>query len=97
MCDEIRELGFEYIEASHGLSLSKLPGLLKAVDGGRIRKLRTVVGKAAGRKHALYKAMTEVLKAIDDLPIPQDESAEGALDKIPTSFDNACMELTETS
>lgn len=37
MCDEIRELGFEYIEASHGLSLSKLPGLLKAVDGGRIK------------------------------------------------------------
>lgn len=37
MCDEIRELGFEYIEASHGLSLSKLPGLIKAVDGGRIK------------------------------------------------------------
>ena len=37
MCDEIRELGFEYIEASHGLSLSKLPGLIKAVDEKRIR------------------------------------------------------------
>jgi len=37
MCDEIRELGFEYIEASHGLSLSLLPGLLKAVDGKRIK------------------------------------------------------------
>ena len=37
MCDEIRELGFEYIEASHGLSLSMMPGLLKAVDGKRIR------------------------------------------------------------
>ena len=36
MCDEIRELGFEYIEASHGLSLSMMPGLLKAVDGKRI-------------------------------------------------------------
>lgn len=37
MCDEIRELGFEYIEASHGLSLDMLPGLLKAVDGRRIK------------------------------------------------------------
>ena len=30
MCDEIRELGFEYIEASHGLSLDMLPGVIKA-------------------------------------------------------------------
>lgn len=37
MCDEIRELGFEYIEASHGLSLSMMPGLLKAVDEKRIK------------------------------------------------------------
>ncbi len=37
MCDEIRELGFEYIEASHGLSLSMLPGIIKAVDEGRIK------------------------------------------------------------
>ncbi|MDO5463715.1 MAG: TIM barrel protein [Akkermansia sp.] len=37
MCEEIRELGFEYIEASHGLSLSLMPGLMKAVDEGRIR------------------------------------------------------------
>ncbi len=37
MCDEIRELGFEYIEASHGLSLALMPGLMQAVDEGRIR------------------------------------------------------------
>ena len=37
MCDEIRELGFEYIEASHGLKLDILPGLLKAVDAGSIK------------------------------------------------------------
>lgn len=37
MCDEIRGLGFEYIEASHGLPLSMMPGLLKAVDEKRIR------------------------------------------------------------
>lgn len=37
ICDEIRELGFEYIEASHGLPLSKLPGIISAVDEKRIR------------------------------------------------------------
>ncbi len=37
MCDEIRELGFDTIEASHGLPLSLMPGLLKAVDEKRIR------------------------------------------------------------
>ncbi|MBQ4614273.1 MAG: TIM barrel protein [Akkermansia sp.] len=37
MCDEIRELGFDTIEVSHGLPLSMLPGVIKAVDAGRIR------------------------------------------------------------
>ena len=83
------------IDEAHNL-LSRVRDMLSgAVDGGRIRKLRTVVGKTAGRKHALYKAMTEVLKAIDDLPIPEDESIEGALTKLPTSFDNACMDLAD--
>ena len=83
------------IDEAHNL-LSRVRDMLSgAVDGGRIRKLRTVVGKAAGRKHPLYKAMTEVLKVLDDLPIPEDESTEGALEKLPTSLDNACMELTD--
>ena len=83
------------IDEAHNL-LSRVRDMLSgAVDGGRIRKLRTFVGKTAGRKHALYKAMTEVIKAIDDLPIPEDESAEGELAKLPHSFDNACMELAD--
>lgn len=83
------------IDEAHNL-LSRVRDMLSGyVDGGRIRKLRTVVGRAAGRKHALYKAMTGVLHAIDDLPIPEADSAEGALDKLPASFDNACMELAD--
>ena len=83
------------IDEAHNL-LSRLRDMLSGtVDGGRIRKLRTAVGKAAGRKHPLYKAMTEVLKAIDDLPIPEDDSAEGQLSKLPASLDNACMELAD--
>ena len=83
------------IDEAHNL-LSRVRDMLSgSVDGGRIRKLRTVVGKTAGRKHPLYKAMTGVLKAIDDLPIPEDEAMEGVLEKLPTSFDNACMELAD--
>ncbi len=83
------------IDEAHNL-LSRVRDMLSgAVDGGRIRRLRTVVGKTAGRKHPLYKAMTEVLKALDDLPIPEDESTEGELSKLPTSLDNACMELAD--
>ena len=83
------------IDEAHNL-LSRVRDMLSgSVDGGRIRKLRTVVGKTAGRKHPLYKAMTGVLKAIDDLPIPEDEAMEGVLERLPTSFDNACMELAD--
>ncbi len=83
------------IDEAHNL-LSRVRDMLSGeVDGGRIRRLRTVVGKAAGRKHALYKAMTEVLRALDDLPIPLNEQDEGTLDKLPVSLDNACMELAD--
>ncbi len=37
MCDEIRDLGFDTIEASHGLPLSMLPGIIQAVEEKRIR------------------------------------------------------------
>ena len=37
MLREIRELGFEYAELSHGTRLSLLPGILEAVEGGEIK------------------------------------------------------------
>ncbi len=37
MLREIRELGFEYAELSHGIRISLLPGILQAVEGGEIR------------------------------------------------------------
>ncbi|MBQ8554972.1 MAG: ATP-dependent DNA helicase [Clostridia bacterium] len=83
------------IDEAHNL-LSRVRDMLSgAVDGGRIRKLRTVVGKAAGRRHPLYKAMTEVLKVLDDLPIPSDDTTEGVLEKLPQALDRACMELAD--
>src|SRR3954469_7474145 len=37
MTREIRELGFEYAELSHGIRLTLLPGIFDAVDAGEIK------------------------------------------------------------
>lgn len=37
MLREIRDLGFEYAELSHGIRLSLLPGILEAVSAGEIK------------------------------------------------------------
>lgn len=37
MLREIRDLGFEYAELSHGIRISLVPGILEAVEAGEIR------------------------------------------------------------
>src|ERR1043166_4587650 len=37
MLREIRELGFDYAELSHGTRISLLPGILESVDAGEIK------------------------------------------------------------
>src|SRR5215471_17964358 len=37
MLREIRDMGFEYAELSHGTRISLLPGILEAVDAGEIK------------------------------------------------------------
>src|SRR6476660_2383633 len=37
MLREIRDLGFDYAELSHGTRVSLLPGILEAVDAGEIK------------------------------------------------------------
>ena len=37
MLKEIRDLGFEYAELSHGIRISLLPGIMEAVDAGEIK------------------------------------------------------------
>src|SRR5262249_28881134 len=37
MLREIRDLGFEYAELSHGTRISLVPGILQAVDAGEIK------------------------------------------------------------
>ncbi len=82
------------IDEAHNL-LSRVREMLSgAVDGGSIRRLRTVVGKTAGRRHPLYKAMTAALKALDDLPVPED-AREGRLSSVPQSLERAANELAD--
>ena len=82
------------IDEAHNL-LSRVREMLGGnVDGAAVRRLRTSVGKAAGRKHPLYLAMTALLKALDDLPVPE-ESAEGKLDSLPQSTENALNAMAE--
>ena len=82
------------IDEAHHL-LERVRDMLSgAVDGPGIRRLRTVVGKTAGRKHPLYKAMTETLHALTDLPV-QEDAEEGRLADIPQSLDRAASSLAE--
>src|SRR5882762_1297134 len=37
MLREIRDLGFDYAELSHGIRISLLPGIIEAVDAGEIK------------------------------------------------------------
>ena len=53
MLREIRELGFDYAELSHGIRLSLVPGILDAVKAGEIKisTLLTFAGTARGSCH----------------------------------------------
>ena len=37
MLEEIRDLGFEFAELSHGIRLSLVPGIMQAVEAGVIK------------------------------------------------------------
>lgn len=82
------------IDEAHNLLHRVREMLSGAIDGPRIRKLRTVVGKAAGRKHPLYKAMTGMLNALTDLPV-EEGAAEGMLAELPQSIDAAAEKLAD--
>jgi len=55
--EEIRELGFEWIELSHGMTLSKLPGIERAYEQGMF--------KCAG-VHNFFPSPTEVMMDAPD-------------------------------
>src|SRR5579859_4214153 len=60
MLEEIRDLGFEYAELSHGIRISLLPGVFDAVDAGvvKISTLHNFCPLPIGINHAapnIYK------------------------------------------
>jgi len=82
------------IDEAHNL-LSRTRDMLGGEIVSRdVRKLRTVTGKALGRKHRLYQAMTSLLNAMTDLPVPEEEQ-EGRLSEPPRSVDEAAQEFCE--
>ena len=82
------------IDEAHHLSDRVRDMLGGMIDGGLVRRLRTAAGKSLGRKHPLYQAMTAMLHALEDLPLPE-EGDEGALDDVPQSIDQAAQSLAD--
>lgn len=61
------------IDEAHHLSDRTREMLSGSIDEGAIRKLRTVCGKYGGRKHPIYAAMTDLLKAFSENAAPEGE------------------------
>ncbi|MBQ8537134.1 MAG: ATP-dependent DNA helicase, partial [Clostridia bacterium] len=76
--DRKKDLTLLIDEAHHlqGRTRDMLTGI---IDGREVTRLRREVGKAAGRKHPLYGAMTAVLKGLKakDLFAPLNDLAQG--------------------
>lgn len=82
------------IDEAHNLSDRTREMLMGELDTPRLRRLRTLVGKNAGRKHPLYQAMAGMINALIDLPRPED-AQEGQLDSVPQSVDLAAERLMD--
>ena len=82
------------IDEAHHLPDRMRDMLGGTIDGGLVRRMRTAAGKSLGRKHPLYQAMTAMLRALDDLPLPEEDD-EGTLDAVPQSIDDAAQSLAD--
>src|SRR5256885_7101755 len=74
MLREIRDMGFEYAELSHGIRISLLPGILQAVDAGEIKisSLHNFCPLPMGVEHAA----PNIFKFTADNPRERDRSEE---------------------
>ncbi len=78
------------IDEAHNLPDRVRAMLSGQLDGGALRRLRAQTGKAVGRKHPLYRAMTAVLNALKDLP-PED----AVLPEVPERIREAAEDLLD--
>src|SRR5947207_2481421 len=83
MLREIRELGFEYAELSHGIRISLLPGILEAVDAGEIKisSLHNFCPLPMGVEHPA----PNILKFTADNPRERENDFKHALKTIETA------------
>lgn len=64
MIDEILSLGFDHVELSHGIKLSLLPGIMRAVEAGKVQ--------VAGVHNYFPAPIDEVGDAPDSRPFTAD-------------------------
>src|SRR6266404_7771936 len=83
MLREIRYLGFEYAELSHGIRISLLPGILKAVDDGEIKisSLHNFCPLPMGVEHAA----PNIFKFTADNPRERESAYKHSLKTIETA------------
>lgn len=83
MLREIRELGFEYAELSHGIRISLLPGILQAVDAGEIKisSLHNFCPLPMGVEHAA----PNIFKFTAENPRERDNALKHTLKTIETA------------
>src|SRR5215471_18999510 len=67
MLREVRELGFEYAELSHGTRISLMPGILQAVDAGemKISTLHNFCQVSAEKDRERENALRYTLKTLE--------------------------------
>ena len=82
------------IDEAHNLPDRLRDMLSGQVDASDIRRLRQALGRSRSRTHPLYKAMTRMLRALTDLPVPEG-SMEGRLEELPQSVKQAVRELSD--
>ncbi len=83
MLREIRELGFEYAELSHGVRISLLPGILQVVDAGemKISSLHNFCPLPMGVEHAA----PNIFKFTSDNPRERENAFKHTLKTIETA------------
>jgi sugar phosphate isomerase/epimerase len=83
MLREIRDLGFEYAELSHGIRISLLPGVFKAVEAGEIKisSLHNFCPLPMGVTHAA----PNIFKFTSDNPRERDNALKHTLKTIETA------------
>ena len=83
MLREIRNLGFEYAELSHGIRISLLPGILQAVDAGEIKisSLHNFCPLPMGVEHAA----PNIFKFTADNPRERENAFKHTLKTIETA------------